>query len=250
MKYSPLEQFEIRSIKNLGLGWIDITIQNSMITMMIIVMIIGIIGLATSPEGEIKIIPTRWQNVIEMIYEVVGTMAKEQIGEKGRYYVPFLMSLFMLIILSNLIGLVPYSYTITTQIAITFVMSLGILIGVTIIGFEQHGIEFLGVILPSGASIILAPLLVMIELISYLARGVSLAVRLSANMMAGHTLLKIISTFGWKMIIGGGILTILGIGPTIAIMGLMCLELGICMLQAYVFTVLTASYINDAINLH
>lgn len=247
MIYSPLEQFEIKSLLKCGIGWFDISIQNVVFFFVLIVLSILLIGKATNSSN---IIPTRWQSLIELIYELIVGIGKEQIGEKSKYYLPFLISLFLFVVIGNLLGLVPYSFTVTTQIAVTLTFSLAILIGVTITGFVLHGVEYFGILFPAGTSIWLTPLLVVIELISYLARGISLAVRLSANMMAGHTLLKIIGTFGWKMIISGGLLSLLGVGPVLLMIALTGLELTICILQAYVFTVLTASYINDAVNMH
>lgn len=224
------------------------SITNATISMLIATALF--IHLSIFTLSKATLIPTRWQSLMELIYEFIQSIVKEQVGEKGLPYFPLVFTIFVFIVLCNLVGMIPYSFTITTHLVITFALSLSIFIGVTIIGFLHHGIKFFGILLPAGASLALAPLLVVVELISYLARAVSLAVRLFANMMAGHTLLKIISTFGWKMIIGGGLVTLAGIGPVIILFALTGLEIAIAILQAYVFTVLTCSYLSDSINLH
>ena len=245
---TPLEQFEISKILTLQLGWLDLSITNSAIAMILVIGLFMQLSIVTLKEA--RLIPTRWQSLMELTYEFVGGIVKEQIGEKGQGYFPLVYTIFTFLVISNLVGMIPYSFTITTHVAVTFTLSIAIFIGVTIIGFLNHGLRFIGILLPAGASLSLAPLLIVVELISYIARAISLAVRLFANMMAGHTLLKIISTFGWKIIVGGGLLGIIGIAPMILLIGLTGLEIAIAILQGYVFTVLTCSYLNDSINLH
>jgi ATP synthase subunit 6 len=245
---TPLEQFEIHPIIKLALGWIDLSITNATVSLLLVVVILS--SLSHLVLNHPRIIPTRWQSFLEYLYQFIKDLVKEQIGEKGTPYFPLIFTLFSFIVLCNLIGMIPYSLTVTTQILITFTLSLTIFLGVTLLGFSHHGISFLRILLPAGASLILAPLLIVIELISYFARAISLAVRLAANMMAGHTLLKIISTFAWKMILAGGMITLAGLVPLALLFVLTGLELAIAILQAYVFTVLTCSYINDSINLH
>lgn len=245
---SPLEQFEINRLIKLEIGWLDLSLTNSTIAM--IIATITFILLCNFTLVNSKLIPTRWQSVIEYIYEFIHGLIKDQIGNKGYPYFPLIFTIFVFILFCNLIGMIPYSFTATTHLVITFGLSLAIFVGVTIIGFLSHGIKFFSILMPGGASIALAPLLVIIELISYFARAISLAVRLFANMMAGHTLLKIISTFGWKMILAGGFLSVAGLVPITILFLLTGLEIAIAILQAYVFTVLTCSYLNDSINLH
>jgi ATP synthase subunit 6 len=152
-------------------------------------------------------------------------------------------------VLTNLIGMIPYSFTITSHLFITFSLALTIFIGINIIAIKKHKLHFLGFFLPSGVHIALAPLLVPIEVVSYVARVFSLAIRLFANMMSGHTLLKIIAGFAWTMISFGGVWYILQLFPLLIIIAVTVLELGIAILQAYVFTILICLYLNDAINL-
>ena len=170
-------------------------------------------------------------------------MLRENVGSEGRRYFPFVFSLFMFILFSNMLGLIPYSFTSTSHIIVTFGMAIVVFIGVTLIGIIRHKAKFLSLFVPSGVPAVLLVLLVPIELISYLTRPVSLALRLFANMMAGHTLLKV---FGGFVVALG----VFGVFPLFAIVALYGLELIVAFLQAYVFTVLTCLYLNDAIHLH
>jgi len=187
---------------------------------------------------------------MEMGYEFIYFLIEEQIGTKGYKYFNFIFTLFMFILCCNLLGMIPYSFTATSHIVITFGLSMAIFIGVTIIGFVHHGLHFFYLFVPAGVPAGLLPLIVGIEFISYLTRGLSLGIRLTANMFAGHTLLKIISTFAWQMLMAGGFLSVAGLAPIALLFALTGLEIVIAILQAYVFTVLTCSYLNDAINLH
>ena len=159
-------------------------------------------------------------------------------------------TLFVFILMNNLIGMVPYSFTATSHLVVTFGLSLSLFIGITIVGFQTHGMHFFSFLLPKGAPLALAPLLVVLELVSYCFRAVSLGVRLFANMMAGHTLVKILSCFAWSMLSVGGVLTIASSIPFAVVFALTGLEIGVACLQAYVFTILICIYLNDAINLH
>ena len=185
-----------------------------------------------------------------MIYEFVVSLVDEQIGSKGRKFFPLIFTIFVFLLFTNLIGMVPYSFTATSHLVVTFGLSLSLFIGVTIVGFQIHGVHFFSFLLPKGAPLALAPLLVVLELVSYCFRAVSLGVRLFANMMAGHTLVKILSGFAWTMLSVGGILTVASSIPFAIVFALTGLEIGVACLQAYVFTILTCIYLNDAINLH
>jgi len=197
-----------------------------------------------------KIIPTRKQAFAESIYEFVLNLVNENVGEKGNKYFPLIFVIFIFILTCNLLGMIPYSFTVTSHIIVTFFLSLSIFIGVTIIGFAHHGIHFFSFFLPAGAPVVLGPFLVVIELISYISRAFSLAIRLFANMMSGHSLLKILAGFAWTMLSVGGIFYVIHLVPLIIVFIITGLEIGIAMLQAYVFTVLTCIYLNDSINLH
>lgn len=261
--HSPLEQFQINTIIpfNLSfldflfptypfmlLGWIDFSFTNSALAMLLAIIIFIFISDASLTKA--TVVPNGWQSIIEMIYEFIYTLIEEQIGVKGYKYFNFIFTLFIFIVCCNLLGMIPYSFTATSQVVVTFGLSIAVFIGVTLIGFSHHGLHFFHLFVPSGVPMVLLPLIVAIEFISYMTRGLSLGIRLTANMFAGHTLLKIISTFAWQMLTTGGVMTVVSMAPIALLFALTGLEIVIAILQAYVFTVLTCSYLNDSINLH
>nr|YP_007890509.1 ATP synthase F0 subunit a [Andalucia godoyi]AGH24003.1 ATP synthase F0 subunit a [Andalucia godoyi] len=245
---SPFEQFQIVSFLPIKFGTLNLSFTNSSFYMLLVVLfIIALFALSTQKA---TIIPSRWQSIVEMLYEFVHNLVEEQVGPKGLRYFPVLFSVFLFILVSNLLGMIPYSFTVTSHIIVTFGLALAVFIGINIIGLSIHGAHFFSLFLPQGAPLALAPFLVLIELISYLFRVVSLAVRLFANMMSGHSLLKILSGFAWTMMCMGGFMFVASFIPLAIIFALTGLELAIAFLQAYVFTLLTCIYLNDAINLH
>jgi F-type H+-transporting ATPase subunit a len=177
-------------------------------------------------------------------------MVRDQIGTANEVYLPFIYSLFFFIIIANLTGNVPYNYTITTSIVVSLGLSLTIFIGVTILALSIHKVRFFSFFVPSGTPLALVPLLVLIELISYLARAVSLGVRLFANMVAGHTLLKILSSLLFTMFTSSALMFVVTLVPFAIFVALIGLELAVSVIQAYVFSILTCSYLKDAIDLH
>jgi F-type H+-transporting ATPase subunit a len=188
-------------------------------------------------------VPGRWQLLAELSYQFIAKMVSENIGKEGRAYFPLIFSIFMFVLFGNLIGMVPYSFTFTSHIAVTLTMAVAIFLMVTFIAFIKHGFKFFSFFLPAGVPIVLSPLIIVIEVISYFTRPFSLSVRLFANMMAGHTLLKVIGGF----VIPLGIFGVVPVAGLVAVIGL---EFLIAFLQAYIFTILTCIYINDAIHLH
>nr|YP_009647133.1 ATP synthase F0 subunit 6 [Chloropicon maureeniae]QBX98796.1 ATP synthase F0 subunit 6 [Chloropicon maureeniae] len=249
MIYSPLEQFSINSIIPLRFGAFDISFTNASLFFLVGIGLVSTLMWMVTVEGG-RLVPTRWQSIVEMTYEFVYDMVSNQVGEAGRRYFPFIMTLFVFLLACNLIGMIPYSFTVTSHMVVTFGLSLSIFVGVTLIGVMTHGLHFLSFFLPAGAPLALAPLLVVLEVVSYSFRAISLGVRLFANMMAGHTLVKILSGFSWTMMSVGGILAVGAIGPFLVVFALTGLEMGVAILQAYVFTILTCIYLNDAIHLH
>ena len=247
MIYSPLEQFNIIPLININLFSANISFTNSSLYMLLGVSIVIFIVYISTVKA--TIIPHRYQSFIEMTYAFVLGLVEDNIGEKGKKYFPFIYSLFMFLLICNLLGMIPYSFTVTSHIAVTFGLSLSIFLAMTILGFSHHKIHFFSFLLPAGAPLGLAPLLVGIELLSYVSRAFSLAIRLFANMMSGHTLLKIISGFAWKMLSAGGIFYVIHLIPVALLVLLSGLELGIALLQAYVFTILTCIYLHDVIYL-
>nr|WP_204602015.1 F0F1 ATP synthase subunit A [Paremcibacter congregatus] len=239
---SPLAQFEIKTLIPLQLGEYDISFTNSSLFMgltVIAIMIFMIGGMRKS-----AMVPGRWQLSVEMCYEFVANMLQDAAGREARKYFPFIFTLFMFILFANLMGMIPYlGFTVTSHIAVTFAMAGFVFVGVTLIGLAKHGFKFFKLFVPEGAPLALMPLLVVIELVSYLSRPISLSVRLFANMVAGHTMLKV---FGGFVVALG----VLGVVPFVFIVALTGLELLVACLQAYVFAILTCMYLNDALHLH
>jgi F-type H+-transporting ATPase subunit a len=205
--------------------------------------VVGVTAFLTLSMRGGRLVPGRWQSMAEMAYEFIANMIRENVGAEGRKYFPFIFTLFMFILVGNLVGMIPFAYTFTSQIIVTFAMAATIFIGVTVIGLVRHGLHFFSLFVPSGTPLILAPLLIPIEVISYFVRPVSLSVRLFANMMAGHTMMKVFG--GFTVLLG-----VLGVAPIILLVALTGFEIMVAVLQAYVFTVLTCLYLNDAIHLH
>jgi len=249
MFFSPLEQFSINKIISLPIGSLDFSITNSSILVFLSCTVaLFFYNFAISNA---RILPTAWQSCAELIYEFIYfTILTENIKKNGPLYFPVLFTIFSFIFFCNLLGMIPYSFTVTSHIVVTLGLASMAFIGINIIGIKTHGLHLLSLFLPAGAPIGLAPLLVMIELVSYGFRVISLALRLFANMMSGHCLLKILAGFAWTMLSAGGILMVLHLLPLIVIFAIVGLELAIAFLQAYVFTVLLAIYLNDAISLH
>lgn len=247
--FSPLEQFTIISLVPFHIGSFYFSFTNASLFMaMSTGLSMTLFALVCAKGG--TLVPTSWQSFVEMVVEFVMTLVREQVGDKGKQYFPMLFTLFTFLLASNLIGMVPYSFTTTSHFVVTFGLSVSIFIAVTIIGFQIHGLHFFSFLLPPGAPLALAPFLVVIELVSYGFRAISLGVRLFANMMAGHTLVKILSGFAWSMLSLGGVLKVAAAIPFAVVFALMFLEVGVACLQAYVFTILSCIYLNDAIHLH
>ena len=197
-----------------------------------------------------SLIPNRFQSSVELLYEFVSNMVKENVGTGGKKYFPFIFSLFMFILFGNLLGMIPYSYTFTSQIIVTITLALIIFIGVTLLALIKHKLKFFTFFFPSGVPIALAPLLIPIEIISYLMRPVSLSVRLFANMLAGHTMMKVFAGLIIMMTSASGVLKAGAVLPLLAVIGLTGLEFLVAALQAYVFSILTCMYLHDALHLH
>jgi ATP synthase subunit 6 len=191
------------------------------------------------------------QIIFEFLYKVVISLVVDNLGqENGQPFFPILFSIFFFIVCLNLIGLIPYSFTLTSHLIVTFALALFIFVALNIICIKKHGFAFFSLFLPSGTSFGLALLLVPIEFISYVFKPVSLSIRLFANMMAGHTLLKVIAGFAWTLSACTGILFLIHYIPLLILLPLFGLELGVALIQSFVFVILICIYLNDAINLH
>jgi len=243
MSTNPMHQFNVYRIgPEISFGNVDISFTNASLFMMISALAIICVFFAGTKRK--AIVPTKIQLLTELSYTFVSKMISDTAGSKAKPYFPFVFSLFMFVLFCNMLGMLPYSFTVTSHIIVTFALAAVIFIGVTIVGFVYHGVGYLKLFIPSGVPLFLLPLIVIIEIISYLSRPVSLSVRLFANMMAGHTMLKVFGGFVISLGIIGGWLPL---SFTVALIGL---EVLIAFLQAYVFAILTCIYLNDALNLH
>jgi len=243
MSTNPMHQFIVYRIgPEISLGNIDISFTNASLFM--IISALAIISVFFAGTKRKAIVPTKIQLLTELSYTLVSKMISDTAGSKAKPYFPFIFSLFMFVLFCNMLGMLPYSFTVTSHIIVTFALAAVIFVGVTIIGFVNHGVGYLKLFIPSGVPLFLLPLIVIIEIISYLSRPVSLSVRLFANMMAGHTMLKVFGGFVISLGIIGGWLPL---SFTVALTGL---EILIAFLQAYVFAILTCIYLNDALNLN
>ncbi len=238
---NPVEQFKIEPLIPLEIGGVNISFTNSS-AYMVATVVLATLFLTLSVKGR-ALVPGRWQSMAELLYEFVANMIRDNVGNEGRKYFPFIFSLFMFVLFGNMIGMVPYAFTYTSHIIVTFGLAIVIFIAVTIIGFTRHGAGYLRMFFPHGAPWPTAFILVPIELISYCSRPFSLAIRLFANMTVGHIILKVMG--GFVVALG-----VFGILPMAFLGGVTVLEFGIALLQAYVFTVLTCIYLHDAIHMH
>jgi F-type H+-transporting ATPase subunit a len=237
----PLEQFEIGRIVPIHIGHYDLSFTNSALFMIVAVLLATLLLVAGTANA--RLVPSRVQSIGELIYEFVAGMVRDNVGSAGRPYFPFVFTLFIFILFGNVIGMVPYTFTFTSHIVVTFAMALVVFVGVTVIGLAMHGLHFFTLFVPPGVPKVLLLLLVPIEVLSYMIRPITLSVRLFANMMSGHTMLFIFASF----VISLGIFGILPLAFTTAFI---FLELLVAVLQAYVFTILTCIYLHDAIHLH
>jgi ATP synthase subunit 6 len=247
MFFSPLEQFEIVPIFSFIIGSKFAFTNSSFFLLLVFFFILVFFHLTLFKS---TVIPNNWQLIAESIFFFVQGMLSESLAKKGEKFFPFVFTTFVFIFFSNFLGMIPYTFTVTSHIFLTFSLGMVSFIGLNIIGINKHGLFFFSLFLPPGAPLALAPLLVPIEIISYVFRVVALSVRLFANMMAGHTLLKILATFAWKMIMAGGIFLFIQLFPMLVIIAITGLELAIAFLQAYVWTTLICLYFSDVISLH
>ena len=244
---SPLAQFEINKLIHLNVGDFDISFTNSSLAM--VLSVVFILTILFFGLKNLKIVPSKIQALVELSYEFISNMIGDNIGKEGLRYLPFIFTLFFFILIGNLVGMMPLSFTWTSHIIVTFAIAFFIFLAATFIAIFKHGLlKFLGFFAPSGVPKPMLLLLVPIEIISYISRPISLSVRLFANMMAGHTLLKVIG--GFVFVLGANSFIIGGALPLAFLVALTGLEIVIAFLQAYVFAILTCLYINDAIHLH
>ena len=247
MAMNPMEQFAIKPIVPLHIGGYDVSFTNQSLLMVIVVLAAS--AFLTLAMSKRSLVPSRAQSMAEMSYEFVANMIQTSAGEDGLKFFPFVFTLFIFVLCSNFFGMVPGSFTVTSQIAVTFTLASLVILTVIVTGFAKHGIGFLKLFVPHAPPLLLV-LLVPIEVISFLTRPISLSVRLFANMLAGHTMLAVFA--GFVVLLGGagGVLSVLSIAPMALIVAIMLLELLVAFLQAYVFAILTCIYLNEALHLH
>ena len=245
---SPLEQFEIVTLLPITFLGYNLSLTNS--TLFLFIASLLLIFWLSLSFYRATLIPNNWQLTQELLYNVTLDIVKVNLGNKGQTYFPFIFSLHVLLLFCNLVGMIPYSFTVTSHIIFTFGLALAIFIGINVIGIKTHGFKFFSVFLPRGVPLVIMPLLITIEIISYLIKVFTLSIRLFANMTSGHALLKIIAGFSWTMLSSGGLLALFHLIPLALLLVLIGLELGIAALQAYVFTLLTCIYLNDVLDMH
>lgn len=249
---SPLEQFQVIPVYSIRMGIFDFTITNVTIILSVLIFLIVLFSKALlSKDGSLKVLPNAWQSILESIYTLILSLVTDNIQSKeAQKFFPLVFTVFLGILLINLTGLVPYSFTLTSHLIVTFAVSLSIFIGINIVCARKYGVKMFSLFLPPGTSIGLAFLLVPIEFISYMFKPISLSIRLFANMMAGHTLLKVIAGFAFSLVTASGALFFVHLVPLLILIPLFGLELGVALIQSFVFSVLISIYLNDALNLH
>ena len=244
---SPVKQFEISEIIRFGMiGDSPVALTNSGLHMILIVAFITG-GLMFATRGTL-LVPNRWQSFAETIYEFVANMLREMTGKEGMRFFPFVFSLFLFVLVANLVGMIPTAFTVTSHLIITFSLAILVIGTVIVYGFVKHGFHFLGLFVPSGVPGWLVPFITVIEVISFFSRPISLSLRLFANMLAGHIALKVFAGFIVSLLSAGGIGYLLFPLPFLMTFALIAFEIFIAGLQAYVFTVLTCIYLNDALH--
>ncbi len=246
----PLEQIKIKPLVELQAFGHDISFTNS--SLMLAFAVLAIILFFTFGTKNISLVPGRFQLMVESLYEFIANMVKDNVGTQGKKYFPFVLSIFLLVLGANLIGMLPYAFTSTSHIVLTFALAIFAFVIVNIIGFAKHGFKFFKLFVPDGVPLLMIPIISSIEVISYLMRPFTLAVRLAAAMTAGHIVMKIFAGFiiSLASLSWGGFEYIMSVLPMIFAIGLVGLELLVAGLQAFIFSILICIYLNDAVNMH
>lgn len=242
----PLHQFVVQPLIPLNIGGLDASFTNASLWMVVTVVAITLFTMLGMGKG--SMVPGRMQSVVEGFYTFIADMVRENAGHDAMRFFPFIFSLFMFIFFANMIGMLPIAFTVTSHIIVTFALAITVFVGVTLTGFIMHGPRFLKVFVPSGVPLALLPLVVAIEVISYFSRPISHSVRLFANMLAGHIMLKVFAGFVLTFMAMGAVGFVGMILPLFMIVALTALEFLVAALQAYVFTILTCMYLHDALH--
>jgi len=239
---NPLHPFELHPLVQLSLFGVDISLNKAVLMMWLVITLVAVVFILAGSSP--RMVPTKLQNLAEMFVEFIRGMILDTIGQQEMRFFPFLATLFLFILFCNLLGLIPGSYTVTSQIAVTAAFALFVYGMSLVVGFALHGVKFLGILVPGGTPMWMLPLMIPIEVVSQLARPLSLAVRLFANMTAGHTVLAVL--FGMAL----SLPLLIGWLPFVVTVAINGLEVFIAFIQAYIFTILTCVYLGDAITLH
>lgn len=247
MCLAPLEQFQLLSIFNFNLFGFDFSITNFLLINFLALFIITFIIFFnySQKNNSFYFIANSWQKIIELLPTIVSQLISDIISKKNENYLPLILLIFNFILFSNVIGLIPYTFTTTSHLFVTFFLSFSIFIGINLITIESYGFQFFSLFLPANTSFFLALVLVPIEFVSYIAKPISLGVRLFINLMAGHTLLKVIAGFSWSMLLLENYIAIGSLLPMLTLVILFSLELGVALIQTYVFIILICIYIQD-----
>lgn len=244
---STFEQFEIiRLLPFHPFGNLDLSFTNSTLFMIIAALIINY--LLNIKKG--FIVPSRWQSLVELIYETIYNVVKDNIGTLGAKYFPFILTLFLFIAIMNIVGIIPYTFAPTAHIVVTLGMSFSIWLACVILSIKNFNSDFLAMFMPAGSPLVLAPFLVILEIVSFSVKALTLGVRLAANITAGHLLFAILAGFTWKLLIAGGIASLISVVLFAIVIFITILEIAVAFIQAYVFSLLTTIYLNDTIHLH
>lgn len=245
---NPIHQFAITPIIEFELSGIDLSFTNSALWMVLgVVVSATFLSIAT---GRNAVVPGRLQMFAEILYGAIAGMVRDNIGQKGRQYFPFIFTLFMFILMGNLMGLLPYSFTYTSHLAVTGILALIVFFMVFAFGLFNHGLKFFSLFIPSGAPLWLMPFIIPLELISFFVRPLTLAIRLFANMMAGHIMLKVVAGFAVGAASMGAVGVFIGVFPVLINIALLAFELLVAVIQAYVFAILSCVYLKDTVDLH
>lgn len=247
---NPMEQFKVETIQPFVLGGQDVSFTNSSLWMAIAVAAIGVFLFVGTARPQL--VPGRWQAAVEYLYDFVRKMLDDNVGPEGRRFAPLIFAIFMFVLVCNLLGMIPWvgAFTPTSHITVTLGLALIVFITVCVVGFARHGLHFFSLFWPSGSGIVLGVFVFVIEFLSFLSRPFTLAIRLFANMTAGHVLLKVFGTFVVTLGSFGALPYVFGIVPLGVTVALTALEVLIAVVQAYVFALLASLYLNDAVNLH
>jgi len=242
----PIHQFHIERLVPIQIGGLDISFTNAALFMVLTVL--GAAAFLLLSTGSRRVVPGRWQSAAELTYEFVAKTVKDSAGEEGMRFFPFVFTLFMFILVANLWGMFPYFFTVTSQIIVTAALSLAVILTVLIYGLWRHKLHFFHLFVPSGVPKAILPFVVLIEVLSFVSRPISLSIRLFANMLAGHITLKVFAGFVTMLGSLGAVGVVGAILPLAATVGLTALEFLVAALQAYVFAVLASLYLNDALH--